>query len=139
MAQDAPLEVLQRRCRLDAERVDQRAAQLAVGVERLALPSRAVQREHPLAVEVLAQRVLDHQPVQLADQLGRAAERQVGVDPRLDRGQPQLLQPGDGGRRERLEREVGQGLAPPQRRGPRAAAAAARSAPSARSAAPPPP
>src|SRR3954453_1143530 len=39
---------------------------------------------------------------------------ELRVDPLLDGGEPQLLEPADLGRRERLEREVGQRVAPPE-------------------------
>ena len=57
----------------------------------------------------------DDQRVELADHLGMPAGREVGVDRQLDRAQPQLLEPSDLRRRERLVGEVGERLAAPQR------------------------
>ena len=61
------------------------AARGLVGVERLGLASRAVEREHQLAAQPLAQRVLGDQRLELADQLSVAAERELGVDAPLER------------------------------------------------------
>ncbi len=46
--------------------------------------------------EALAQRMLGHVGAQLANELAVASEREIGVDPQLDRRQPDLLEPGDG-------------------------------------------
>jgi hypothetical protein len=59
--------------------------------------------------------VLGHQRLQLPDDRGVAAKGQVGLDPVLHRGQPQLGQPGDLPLGEGLVRHVGKGRAPPQR------------------------
>ena len=52
--------------------------------------------------------------LQLADELRVAAERELGVDPPLDRGEPDLLEPLDRGPRERLVREIGERRAAPE-------------------------
>ena len=59
--------------------------------------------------------VLGDQRLELADQVGVAAEREVGLDPFLDRRQAQVLEPSDLCLRERLERELGQRRAAPER------------------------
>ena len=89
-----------------------------VGLQRLRLAAAAIQRQHQLPVQALAPRMLARQPPQLGDQLGVAPGGQVGLDAHLERGQPQLLQPRDLGRRERR----------PSRAPPAAARATARSA-----------
>ena len=61
---------------------------ISVGRERLGLPARAVQREHQQPAEALAVRMLRYQRLQLADQLRLAPERQVRLDPLLQRRQP---------------------------------------------------
>ena len=48
LAEDRAVELLQRRARVDPELLDERAASLLVGLERLGLPPRAVEREHQL-------------------------------------------------------------------------------------------
>ena len=62
-----------------------------------------------------AQRVLADELLELGDQLGVAAERQISLDPTLERDQPLLLQAGDVALRERLVREVRQWRPAPQR------------------------
>src|SRR6266540_3298331 len=68
LREDCLLQALQPDARLDAELVDQGLPGGAVGGQRLGLPAAAVQGEHELAVQVLAQRVLAHQRLQLTDQ-----------------------------------------------------------------------
>jgi hypothetical protein len=55
------------------------------------------------------------QRLELADQVGLPAAREVGVDPLLERRQPQLLEPHDLGLRERLVGEVRERRAAPER------------------------
>ena len=101
--------------RLDADLFHERGARVAVGLERLGLPAAAVEREHPLAVHVLAQRVLGGQRVELADHLGVSPGLQVGVDRHLGGAQAQFFEAADLGGRERLLGEVCQWLTAPQR------------------------
>ena len=63
----------------------------------------------------LAQRVLGDERLELADELRVAAEREVGVDPLLERREAELLEPDDRGLRERLVGEVGERGAAPER------------------------
>ena len=105
----------QLRAGLDADLLHERRARAAVGLQRLRLPPGAIQREHQLPVQALAQRMLGDEPLELADQLAMAPVRELGVDRLRERGQPQLLQPPDLRRRERLVGDVGQRRAPPQR------------------------
>ena len=114
LAQDRGLETLQRRRRLDPELVEQGTAAGAIGVERLALAARPVEGEHQLAPETLAVRVLRDQRANLRDQTVVTAQCELGVDPFLDREQTQLVEAENGGLRERLVGEVGQGRAPPE-------------------------
>ena len=53
----------------------------------------AVEREHQLRAQPLTMRVLGDQRLELADEVGVAAEREVGLDPLLERREPQVLQP----------------------------------------------
>ena len=115
LAQDRGLQALQLGSRLDADLLDQGGARLHVGLERVRLASAAIQREHPLGVQALAQRVLGQQRVNLTEDLLVAAGGQVGIDGQLGGRQPQLLQPPDLGARERLRGDVGQRLAAVQR------------------------
>jgi hypothetical protein len=118
LPEDGALELLQRRRRLDTELVDQHLARLAVEREGLRLPRRPVEGQHQLGPQALAQRVLRHQQLELRHQLEVASERQVGLDPGLERRQAKLLEPRDVELRERVERELGQRRAAPQRQRP---------------------
>ena len=80
---------------IDPQRADQRLAGALVDVECLRLPSGAVEREHQLATQLLAERVLLHQALQLTDELGMPAAGQVAVDPLLQTAEMKLLQTGD--------------------------------------------
>ena len=108
MRQDLALELLKSGCRLNPEPVDQRFARSAVGLERLRLPSRAVQRQHQLRSEPFSQRVLRDELLQLAHQLAGSAGRQLRIDSLLQSGEPDLLEALDRRPRKRLEREVGE-------------------------------
>ena len=92
----------QLRAGLDADLLDERRPRLAVGVQRIGLPPGAVQREHALGVEALAQRLLAHEPVELADDLPVAPGGEIALDRVLERRQPELLEPPDLRRRERF-------------------------------------
>ena len=131
MPQDLRLETLELRPRLDPELVDEAAARGLVGVEGLGLAAGSVEREHQLPAEGLAQRMLAHERLQLADDVAVAPQLQVGVDPLLERHEPELLEPSDLRLRELLERELGErGAAPEVERAPeqRAPLLGARSA-----------
>ena len=119
LGEDALVQLPEPGARLDPDPVDERRARVAVGLERLRLPPATVEREHPLAVDALAQRVLGGQRVQLADHLGVATGLDVGVDRHLGGAQAQPLEAAYLGGRERLLGEVGQ-------RRPRHSASASR-------------
>ena len=82
------MQLAEGRARLDPELVHQRAAGVLVGLERLGLPAGAIEREHQLRAQPLAQRILGDERLQLADELGVAAGLEVGVDALLEHGQP---------------------------------------------------
>ena len=69
------------------------AAALLVQHERVGLPVAAVERGHELGAEPFLQRVPAHELGQLGQQLGVPAQRQVGLDAALQRGDPRLFQP----------------------------------------------
>ena len=58
MTDDLSGELLQLGTRLDSQVVHERAARPLVGLERLCLATRAVQRDHQLRHEALAVRIL---------------------------------------------------------------------------------
>ena len=85
LLEDRALELAQRLAGLDPQLLDQRAACALVHGERVGLAARAVEREHQLPAQPLAQRVLRDQPLELGDELRMTAEREVGVDPVFER------------------------------------------------------
>ena len=91
--EDRGLEVADRGRRLEPELVAQPVAEVVRGAQRLGLPARAVEREHQLAAEPLAQRMIDEERFELADDLFVVADPQLGVDARLDRDDVQLVEP----------------------------------------------
>ena len=109
------MEALQLGAGLDPDLLDQPGARVAVGLECLGLAAAPVEREHALAVKVLAQRLFGDQRVQLADHLAVATCLEIGVDRHLARAQAQLLEAADLIAGERLPGQVGQRLAAPQR------------------------
>ena len=118
LAQDRALEPLQGGPGFQAELADHHLAGRPVGAERFGLPSAAVQGEHQLAVQALAQRVHRDQCLELADDVGVTAEGQVGLDPVFGRAEPEFLQPPGLHLRERLAAEVAEdgAAAEPERR-----------------------
>jgi hypothetical protein len=99
---------------IDAELTGEQVADPPVGGQRAGLPAAPVQRQHELAVQPFPQRMLGDQLLQLGGQRVVPAQRQVRVDPGLDRGQPQLLQASCLRPDERVVGQVGQHPAPPQ-------------------------
>ena len=92
LAQDRALELTQDRRRLDPELVDERLPRRPVDVERFRLPTGAVERPHQRADETLVQRMRAHERLELGHELGVAAEREVGLDAQLERGEAHLLE-----------------------------------------------
>ena len=115
LPKDRPLQLLERRARIDPELVDEGPARILVGVQGLRLPTRPVQRRHQIPPQAFAERVLGDECLELPDQLVVAPEREVGVDPELDCCQPDLLEPGDRRLGEALVGEVRERRASPQR------------------------
>ena len=115
MDEDAPLQLGELLARLEPELVDERRARVAVRRERLGLAARAVQRQHQLPGEPLAQRVVADGRRELADELGVPAVGELALEAALERGQAQLLEPRDLALGEVLEREIGERRAAPER------------------------
>ena len=95
LAEYPSVELLQLLARRDAQLLVERPPCLTVRRQRFRLPPGAVEREHELGAQVLVERMLDDQRLELRDQLAGAAEGKVGVEAVLHRLQPQLVQPGD--------------------------------------------
>ena len=95
LAEYPSVKLLQLLARLDAQLLVERPPRLTVRRQCFRLPSGAVEREHELGAQVLAERMLGDQHLELRDQLAGAAEGKVGVEAVLHRLEPQLVQPGD--------------------------------------------
>ncbi|MBA3261287.1 MAG: hypothetical protein H0T69_02190 [Thermoleophilaceae bacterium] len=115
LAQDCLLQLSQLAAWLDPELFGQNPTSVLVDLERIGLAPGAVEREHELFPEALAQRVAAHELLELPDQVRMAAELEVGGDPILECRAAKLFQPADLGLRERLVAEIGERRAAPQR------------------------
>ncbi len=115
LAEDRRLELAQLGAGIDAELLDERLARCPVGRERVRLPARAVERKHELRPRPLAERLRLHERLELRHELRVPGEREIGVDPLLEDGRAQLLEPRDLGLRERLVEEVRERRAAPER------------------------
>ena len=85
LAQDRLVQPPQLGAGLDADLLDQRGARLTVRLQRLGLAARAIQREHALRVQPLAQRLLRQQRLELRQHLAVAPGVEVLVDRHLER------------------------------------------------------
>lgn len=115
LPENPPLELLQRGTRFEPELLGEEAPSLAIHRECLRLPAGAVEGDDQLAAQALAQRMRGDEPLELADEVVVFAEREVGVDPILERGQPSLFEALRFRGRERFEREIRKRRAAPQR------------------------
>ena len=115
LVEDRPLELLKGRARLDAQLVDEQTPRLPIDLERLRLPSGAVERQHELRAKPLAERMLADERLELCDELSVAPECEVGVDAPLERDEPEFLETEDLSLGERLVRDVGERRAAPER------------------------
>jgi len=110
---DVVLEPLQRRTGLQAQLVDHHPPGLLVDRERLGGPAAAVQGEHQLAAQALAQRIPPGQLGQLTDQLMMPAQVNFQGQPVFDGGGPLLIEPGRRGPDEQAVDTL-EGRPPPQ-------------------------
>ena len=115
VAKDLRLEPLELGAGLDPELVDEAGACVLVHLEGLGLPARAIQREHQLSPEGLAQRVLADERLQLADDVAVRPELEISVDPLADDDEAKLLEPADLRLREVVERELRERRPAPER------------------------
>ncbi len=98
------------------ELVDQRSPRALVHGERVRLSAGAIEREHQLRAQPLSERLLRDQLLELADELAVSAEREIGVDPVLERCQSKLPEAHDLGLCKRLPRQIGERRAAPERK-----------------------
>jgi len=114
VAKNSSLELLERRARLDAELFDERLTQGPIRLERLRLPSGAVEGKDELGAKPLSQRVLYHESLELSGELGVAPKREIRLDSPFERREPQFFESPDRGLRERFERELCERRASPE-------------------------
>lgn len=105
--EDHLLQLAQPRARLDADLLDHVFAGRREGLQRLAATARAIQRQHQLRPELLAQRVQRGLPPQPVDHVVEPAEFQRGPGEPLDRGETAFLDPGELGAQQRSRVELG--------------------------------
>ena len=108
MREDRSLQLLELFARLQAEVVDERPSCLLVGLQRVDLPARAVERQHQLGPQPFAQRLARDERGELTDEIGVAAEREISLDPLLERSEAALLEALDVGPGEVVVGEIGQ-------------------------------
>ena len=114
LAEDPLFEGAQLGRRLEPELVEGRAS-VAVGGERVCLPSRPVEGEHLLRAKAFAMWMPGDQSLELGGDLGMPAGLEVGVDPRLERGEPPLVEARGFRLRKGLGGDVREGVPPPER------------------------
>lgn len=110
-----PLEVPQRRARVDAELIAEASPDRVAGPERLGLPATPVQGEDPLGPQPVSQRVLGDEPFQLERQGLVVAAGELGVDAVLDGVHMGHGEPGRLGLEFRAHPHVAERVAAPNR------------------------
>ncbi len=108
------MELLKRRTRLDPEFLDERAAGLLVGLKRLRLAARAVEREHELTAQPFAKGVLLDERLELAGQVAGAPGARARRRDALRARPAAFLEPRDLTLRKGLVGEIGQRRAAPE-------------------------
>nr|BFE84520.1 hypothetical protein GCM10020093_071210 [Planobispora longispora] len=103
--------------RVQPQLVGEEGPQRLIALQGLALPSRAVERDHVRGAQPLPEGMLGEQVAEVPGQRGVLAQRQPRLRPVLLRGQPLLRQADGGGPGERLVGEVGERRSPPSRQG----------------------
>ena len=117
MREDRSLESAELGPRLDACMVDEQLACLAVVLERVGLPTSAVEREHDLQTGTLAQRCVSDAPLELGDQIPMAAEHERAIDAFLRHESVLLVEARDVDPRPARELHAGQRLTSPESQG----------------------
>ena len=115
LGEDRALELAQPLARLDPQLVGQRAAGVAVGLQRVGLPVGPVEREHELRPQPLTVGVLGDQALEPPEQVGVAAESELGLGQQLEGRGAQVVKARDLALGEGLEGQVRQRPPAPQR------------------------
>ena len=114
MVEDRSLEALELIVRLEPELLGQQPPARAVDLERVRLAAAAVEREHQLAPQTLAQRMLGDAGLELGDDRAVASELDGRLESPLDGLETKLLEAPDLALGEVHERELGEGRAAPE-------------------------
>ncbi len=117
MDEDRCLELAQLGTGVEAELLGEHGAALLEHAQRIGLPSGAVEGQHQLGPQSLAERMVGDEHLELADEPLMMGERELHFDPLFDEGNAHLLQTSDVRLRELLVGEVRQRCAAPQRLG----------------------
>ncbi|MEE8407478.1 MAG: hypothetical protein V3S32_10055 [Acidimicrobiia bacterium] len=92
--------------RLEAELFSETDLQCAERPQRFCVSARAVERHHQMSGQLLAQRVLANQGLQLTDQFAGPSDSEIGAYSVFNRGKPKLLETSDLGLSKRLVGEL---------------------------------
>ena len=114
VAEDRLLELAQLGAGLDPDLLGQRPMRVAICLDRLGLPSGAVEGEHALRMEALVGGVLGDKRLEASEHIGVAPGGELGVDRQPDRPQVELLEPPDLRPCEGLRGDVGERGAAPE-------------------------
>ena len=106
LVENRPLELLERRTRLEPKLVDEHLAAVTVGRQRVSLATAAIESEHELRPQPLAHRMRTHERLQLGDETAVATECELRLDALLEGGETKLLETSDLHLGERLVGEV---------------------------------
>ena len=115
LREDRRLELDQLAPGLHSKLLLHRASRAGVAIERVRLAAAAIEREHQLGLQTLAEWVVRDQRLELARYGAVMAERQLGVHAVLDGAEIDLLEPRDLGLGKCFVGEVGQRGAAPNR------------------------
>ena len=116
LPEDRLLELAERRARLDPELLVEEGTRVAIRGQRIGLPAAPVQAEHQLSAQSLVERMHRDELLDLRQDVRMSLKRQLGVDQLLARGQLQSLEARSLEERKRLEREIGERRATPERK-----------------------
>ena len=92
LGEDPELESFERRPGLDPYLLDQHLTCIAICLQCVRLPAGAVEREDQLGARPFPERVLGDETLQLRDELRLSSEREICIDPILERDEPPLFE-----------------------------------------------
>ena len=95
LGENCALEPLELRPGLEPELAGEQPAAVAVDLQRVALPATAIEGEHRLATQALAQGIRGDERVELSDELAVASELQERFDPVFRRREPEVVEAAD--------------------------------------------